>query len=58
MSDLINAYYKQIGLRIKNAREQAKLNHAELAQQLGLSATELIDFEEGKQKITPSMLIA
>lgn len=42
--------YREIGLRIQIAREDAGLNQKELADQLGLSQSTLSNYEKGKRK--------
>lgn len=42
--------YREIGLRIQIAREDAGLNQKDLADQLGLSQSTLSNYEKGKRK--------
>jgi transcriptional regulator with XRE-family HTH domain len=57
LQELIQAYYKQIGIRFKNARESARLSQQQIANALGLSLEEIKGYEEGDCKITPDILL-
>jgi len=50
--------YREIGLRIQIAREDAGLNQKELADQLGLSQSTLSNYEKGKRKFYLAQLQA
>lgn len=50
--------YREIGLRIQIAREDARLNQKELADLLGLSQSTLSNYEKGKRKFYLAQLQA
>lgn len=50
--------YREIGLRIQIAREDAQLNQKELADLLGLSQSTLSNYEKGKRKFYLAQLQA
>jgi len=50
--------YREIGLRIQFAREDAGLNQKELADLLGLSQSTLSNYEKGKRKFYLAQLQA
>jgi transcriptional regulator with XRE-family HTH domain len=43
--------YREIGIRIQLAREEASLNQKELADMMGLSQSTLSNYEKGKRKL-------
>lgn len=54
----LDEFYKQIGINIRNARNQSKISQEDLAKQLGfVSRISIANIESGKQKIMLHTLI-
>ena len=43
--------YDQVAARIKTLREAAGMTQAELAEEIGLSRTSLVNIEQGRQRV-------
>jgi transcriptional regulator with XRE-family HTH domain len=48
--DAIQAFYVELGLRIKRRRHQGHVSQAELATRLGLTRTSIANVEAGRQR--------
>lgn len=53
-----NELYMEVGTRIKNARESAKMTQAQLAAALNLSRTSVTNIEKGRQHLVLHTLYA
>lgn len=47
----INALYRIIGARIREAREKNHINHDQLAQKVGISRSSVVNIEKGRQRL-------
>lgn len=54
----IEDVYRQIGVRIAHARRQAKMTQQEMADEIGLTRTSVVNIEKGRQKILVHTLLA
>lgn len=50
-----SVFYKTLGEKIRNAREKKNMTQTELAKKIGVSKSQLINYEYGYSKLKPRM---
>ena len=50
-------FYKTLGEKIRNAREKKDMTQTELAKMIGVSKSQLINYEYGYSKLKPRMYL-
>lgn len=53
-----DSFYREVGLKIREARDQKKLTQEDLAQTVGLTRTSLTNIEKGRQKFLLHTFVA
>lgn len=53
----VNQLYEAVGVRIRDARQRAKLTQTELAQRLDMTRSSVANFEAGRQRVTLHTLL-